>query len=106
MRIHLAVLRTAARLVPGEQRAEWFAEWSAELWQVRQSGERRKARFCLGSFRDALWLRRNSSAGPRPWLRLESPARCLGFLGLAVAVCVLSRFASTAPSSLHAPAFG
>jgi hypothetical protein len=87
MRIHLAVLRTAARLVPGEQRAEWFAEWSAELWQVRQSGGWRTARFCLGSFRDAFWMRRNFPPHPRPWLRLESPGRCLGFLGLALAVC-------------------
>ena len=99
MRIHLAVLRTAARLVPGEQRAEWFAEWSAELWQVRQSGGWRTARFCLGSFRDALWMRRNSPPDPRPWLRLESPGRCLGFLGLALAVCVAIALRSHPPGS-------
>ena len=89
MRIHLAMLRSAAWLVPGEQRAEWLAEWSAELWYVRQSGDRQTTSFCLGSFRDAFWLRRNrpSDAPPVPWL--ESPSQCLGFLGLLASVCVL-----------------
>lgn len=89
MRIHLAILRSAAWLVPGEQRAEWLAEWSAELWYVRRSGDRQTTCFCLGSFRDAFWLRRNRppDAHPRPYL--ESPARCLGFLGLVAAACVL-----------------
>lgn len=89
MRIHLAMLRSAAWLVPGEQRAEWLAEWSAELWHVRRTCEQQATGFCLGAFRDALWMRRNRppDAGPSPWL--ESPTRCLGFLGLVAAVCVL-----------------
>jgi hypothetical protein len=90
MRIHLAILWSAAWLVPAEQRAEWLAEWRAELWYVGQGGEQRTAGFCLGSFRDALWLRQNSPPDARGWLRLESPAQCLGFLALmAAAVCVL-----------------
>lgn len=90
MRIQLAILWSAAWLVPAEQRAEWLAEWRAELWYVGQGGERRTAGFCVGSFRDALWLRQNSPPDARGWLRLESPARCLGFLALmAAAVCVL-----------------
>jgi hypothetical protein len=89
MRIHLAILRSAACLVPGEQRADWLAEWSAELWYVRQSGERQATSFCLGAFRDALWLRRNSPLDARPWLRLETPAQCLGFLSIAAVVCAL-----------------
>jgi hypothetical protein len=88
MRIHLAILRIGAWLVPAEQRAEWLAEWRAELWYVEQSGERQTIGFCLGSFRDALWLWRNSPPDARAWLRLELPAQCLGFLGLAAAVCV------------------
>ncbi len=89
MRIHLAMLRSAAWLVPGEQRAEWLAEWSAELWYVGRSCRRQATGFCLGAFRDALWLRRNRPPdAPRaPWF--ESPARCLGFLGLLAAACVL-----------------
>ena len=89
MRLHLAMLRSAAWLVPGEQRTEWLAEWSAELWYVRRSGRRQATRFCLGAFRDAFWLRRNRAPdAPRaPWF--ESPARCLGSLGLVAAACVL-----------------
>ncbi|HEY1221739.1 MAG: hypothetical protein ABSE42_04005 [Bryobacteraceae bacterium] len=89
MRIHLAILRTAACLVPGEQRAEWLAEWRAELWYLRQRGDRQITVFCLGSFRDALWLRRNSPPDTQPWLHLETPAQCIGFLCVAAAVCVL-----------------
>jgi hypothetical protein len=90
MRIHVTILWSAAWLVPAGQRAEWLAEWRAELWYVGHGGEWRTAGFCLGSFRDALWLRRNSPPDARSWLRLESPARCLGFLALmSAAVCVL-----------------
>lgn len=89
MRIHLAMLRSAAWLVPGKQRAEWLAEWSAELWYVRQSGDRQTTSFCLGSFRDAFWLRRNRPPDTRPTPWLESPARCLGFLALVASACVL-----------------
>jgi hypothetical protein len=59
VRIHLTILRLAARLTPREQREEWFAEWRSELWYVCQAGKPATA-FCLGSFKDALWLRRNS----------------------------------------------
>jgi hypothetical protein len=97
MRIHLAILRSAACLVPGEQRAEWLAEWSAELWYVRQSGQRQTTGFCLGSFRDAFWLRRNGAPTVQPWLRLETPARCLGFLGLVAAVLLLVALRHPAP---------
>jgi hypothetical protein len=89
MTIHLVILRSASWLVPGERRVEWLAEWSAELWHVRQRGGWRAARFCLGSFRDARWLRRNSPPDAGPWLRLESPAQCLGTLGAAAGVCLL-----------------
>ena len=89
MTIHFAILRGAACLVPGERRAEWLAEWSAELWYIRQTDERRATGFCLGSFRDAFWLRRNRPSNGRASLRLETPAQCLGFLGLAAAACAL-----------------
>lgn len=89
MKIHRAILLGAARLVPGKQRTEWLAEWNAELWYVRQSGERQAISFCLGAFRDALWLRRNSPPNARLLLSLKSPAVCLGFLGLLAALCTL-----------------
>ena len=105
MRIHLAMLRMAAWLVPGDRRAEWLAEWSAELWHVRQSGEGRTTRFCLGSFRDALWLRRNGPPDARPWLRLESPARCLGTFVVAAAVCFLLALRFGPPNTPLRPAW-
>jgi hypothetical protein len=82
MTVHLAILRSAAWLVPGAQRAEWLAEWRAELWYV----QRNATLFCLGAFRDAFWLRRNS---PTPNVRrtfgLESPLRCVLFLAVLAA---------------------
>jgi hypothetical protein len=69
----LGVLRCASLLVPARQRAEWWKEWRAELWHVRQActpergiswtAEREVAAFCTGAFQDALCLR--GHAGPR-----------------------------------------
>lgn len=83
--LHSAILHNAALLVPGAERAEWLAEWKAELHYVDHDA----TRFCLGSFRDALWLRRNSPSVLRRAFDLDSPLRCVLFLaglaGLAVA---------------------
>ena len=70
---HIGILTAVPRLVPKEQRAEWLAEWRGELWHVKAGA----AIFCLGSFRDAAWLRRNS---PREQT-LTSPA-CFCFFWL------------------------
>jgi hypothetical protein len=84
--LHVAILRNAALFVPAPERAEWFAEWRAELYYVEHGA----TSFCLGSFRDALWLRRNSP-NPRPAFRLESPFRCVLFLvGLAILILALA----------------
>ena len=84
--LHIAILRNAALLVPAPGRAEWFAEWKAELWYV----ERGATTFCLGSFRDALWLRSNSLSARRAF-SLESPLRCVLLLaGLATLVMVIA----------------
>jgi len=83
--LHVAILRNAALLVPPPERAEWLAEWSAELCYV----DRHATSFCLGSFRDALWLRRNSPHPPS--FRLESPVRCVLFLvGLATLILAVA----------------
>lgn len=74
--LHIAILRNAALLVPAPERAEWFAEWKAELWYV----ERGATTFCLGSFRDALWLRCKSFSARRAF-SLDSPLRCVSLLG-------------------------
>lgn len=91
-RLHVAILRSAALLAPAPQRAEWFAEWSAELWYVKKGA----AAFCLGAFRDAFWLRRNCPAPmARHRLGLESPLQCVLFL-VALA-SVTAYFASRLP---------
>jgi len=85
-RVHLAILRGAALLVPVSERAEWFAEWSAELWYVNQN----PTVFCLGSFRDAFWLNRNRAKSVQHTLRLESPFRCVVVLSIVAALGYLS----------------
>ena len=91
----LGVLRCAALLVPRPERVEWWKEWHAELWHVRQMStpkrgiswiaERQVAAFCFGAFQDALCLRSHS----RPKrisiaLTMSSPIQCLLLLmGLA-----------------------
>ena len=96
------ILRAASLLVPVDQRARWLEEWQSELWYIPRRGA---TPFCLGAFRDALWVRRNDlSPVKRTRLRLESPLSCLAFLaalaaaGMFIAVC-LPVPAGWAPSS-------
>lgn len=78
------ILHAASMLAPSEQRAEWLKGWRSELWYLPRRGA---ARFCLGAFRDAIWVRRNSV---RPAWRtafwFESPLSCLAFLTPAAIV--------------------
>lgn len=84
--LHIAILRNAALLVPAPERAEWLAEWQAELAYVGHGA----TTFCLGSFRDALWLRGNSFSARRAFT-MESPLRCLLLLaGLGALVLALA----------------
>ena len=83
MRLPDVVLQAASLLAPGRQRAEWLREWRSELWYVPRP---QATRFCLGAFRDALWLRRQHSG-----VSLESAGICLGLLAaLAAASAMLS----------------
>ena len=97
---HLAILKSAALLVPRSYRSEWMAEWRSELWYVLQRcnlaghpswWKPEGLFFCLGAFRDAVWLRRNN-CGPRLPQRLwmQSPSRCL--LSLAALATVTGAF--------------
>ena len=98
--VHLAMLRIAGLLVPDESRAEWLAEWRSELWYASREygpesawtmGSRPLTAFCLGSFKDALWLRRNTPRSVEPEKRwLESPKQCLAFLGVLALASVLT----------------
>lgn len=90
-----AILRAASLLAPANQRAEWLGEWRTELWYIPQ---RHATAFCLGSFRDALWVRRNQPIATD----LTSPLRCILFLavvsaaGMFVAACLLNPLQSKA----------
>jgi hypothetical protein len=89
IRLHHTILRSAARLVPTPQRPDWLAEWKSELWYVLENRVRPSEAlfFCLGAFRDALWLRWHD---PHPvqlrWL--QSPLRCLAILTAAAASAI------------------
>jgi hypothetical protein len=108
-RVHLAILWTGARIVCESDRAEWRAEWQTELWYAMEDGGRGQlTSFCLGSWRDALWKRKNAGIGRRhgsvlmiadrpgfpepPAIEcahpLESPFRCLALLGLLALVAM------------------
>ena len=77
MMLRHAILRSAACLVPRRRRADWLAEWRAELCYVTH----RETAFCLGAFADAFWLRRRAmAAGARAMLRMKSPLGCLALL--------------------------
>ena len=96
--LHLAIIQAAALLVPPPERAEWLAEWKAELWYVN----RRATAFCLGSFCDALWLNRNSSTPiKRRRFGLESPVKCVMFLAGLTALSVLLAFVLPGEPGTH-----
>ena len=96
----LLLLRSAAWLVPAPDRAEWLAEWKAELWHIWHLYSSRSERcflgnaavtnFCLGSFSDAFYLRwTNPHSFYRRAFRLGSASRCLVSLTWWTAVSVL-----------------
>lgn len=85
--LHRGVLRAAALLAPADRRDEWMRDWQSELWYVPP---RDAARFCLGAFRDALWVRRNyEDAETRSPLDIESPLGCLALLATMSAAAFL-----------------
>ena len=118
-RLHLAILWAGARIVHAHERAEWLAEWQTELWYAIHEGRgRRVTLFCLGALRDAVWKRKNAGIfrcygsvlriGGRPDFPeppvidcphpLESPFRCLAFLGLLALAAISAGLLTPAPS--------
>lgn len=83
---HLGMLWVASLLVPTSRRSEWSEEWRNELWYVlrecspQTSIHHRPIKeatvFCLGAYRDAIWLRKRSwqkqQLLSRIWDRLHS----------------------------------
>ncbi len=101
--ISVAMLRLAALLVPGSQRAEWLSEWRGELWHVWKAcnvepdhAHHRRAEvtaFCAGAFQDAFCLRRDeASFASRRYFLPGSPSRCLLLQGAAAGVLLLAAF--------------
>jgi hypothetical protein len=93
----VALLRAAGWLVPPEQRAEWLAEWEAELVYVRASAPERTTAFCLGAFRDAFWLRRNALPSAEAAGALGSPHVFLLVLAAVAAVTTFIPFRLPGP---------
>jgi len=92
------ILRAASLLAPGDQRTEWLQGWRSELWYIPRPGA---TRFCLGAFRDALWLRRNNlSPVKRTGIHLKSPLSCLAFLGLLATFSLLVALRLPSPDTM------
>ncbi len=100
----LGVLRCASLKVPRGQRAEWWREWSAELWHVRDActpsrgiswhAEREVAAFCFGAFQDANCLRQQTHQIPAPRTPITGSAtQCILLLaGLVAASLATATF--------------
>lgn len=112
--LYRALLRGAALFVPRSERQEWLAEWQSELWYFWQDRSvaiqsftrlsLSTTRFCLGSWRDALWMRHNSpdtTRRERLWLR--SPLQCMTVL---VLLAVLTWSVALFESVLQPPYLG
>ncbi len=102
----LGLLRCASLLVPGKQRAEWWQEWHAELWQVRRTcacrcefrwaAEWEIAQFCLGAYQDAIYLRRMDRRKGTPLtLKFGAAWQCL--LHLVILLCASFTLARLLP---------
>lgn len=91
-----AILRIGAVIVPSSERDEWLTEWKSELWHLLSANQAdmyfrlKVARFCMGSWRDAAWLRRNSKSKNRGQHWLRSPTQCILLLSLTAAATTLS----------------
>lgn len=94
--LNIAILRSAALLVPAPERHEWLSEWSAELHYVNL----KPTAFCIGSFRDALWFRGNHIAEKRWGFEFDSPVFCLLFMFLLTTLLFLSAFGLPSRSEL------
>ncbi|GGG92413.1 hypothetical protein [Silvibacterium dinghuense] len=102
------LLRAVSWLVPAPDRADWHAEWSAELWHVTRSPNSdtetgtTPLAFVRGAIPDALCLRREtppSAEEPSPRAS-AGPRRCLAALALCGGFLLV--LALALPGSRHA----
>jgi hypothetical protein len=90
--LHSAILRAASFLVTGSERAEWLAEWKAELWHISRAphSDREITAFCLGAFQDAFWLSCNRQRSSlRRLFLIGSASRCGLFLAAWATISML-----------------
>jgi hypothetical protein len=94
------LVRAAALLVPGPQRADWTAEWLAELWHVRHMSDTEPPvsatplTFAAGALNDAAQLRAHGFRTHllprlRSLLQSGAPARCLLLLAAGTLAALL-----------------
>jgi hypothetical protein len=95
-----AILRLASWIVPRGRRADWLAEWRAELHYVARVDHAGAAGFTRGAFRDALWLRRHDPHPREPLF--ASPVRTLAALAVLAAVAGICRPAPRLPKDVIA----
>ncbi len=93
--VYRLVLLGVSLFVPPSERKEWLTEWTSELWYLMKGSDaglnaqcrQRVVTFCLGSFPDAYWMRRNKlnhTLDERLWLRL--PIGCTILLALLATI--------------------
>jgi len=105
-------LRAASLFVPRRDRADWIAEWTAELYHLCHgcAGGAPGAgpfAFSLGAFRDAFWIRcERLRSATRPVLQSGSAPRCglvlTAFAAIGFLACLSLPRARTALLPIHA----
>lgn len=88
----------ASRIVPGRARAEWLAEWGAELAYLEDAEDAepfQAFRFAWGSWPDAVTVRRlQREKEDRVRDAFHSPLGCLGSLSLLALIASATWFAA------------
>lgn len=90
-RLHFGLLWGASLMVPSPRRSEWSEEWRTELWYVLRECSSitsldprsmlEATAFCIGAYRDAIWLRKRAWQNRPPLARFRGSAVvCLLFL--------------------------
>lgn len=98
------LIALASVLVPRANRAEWRAEWNAEMWHAwhlllergepEPSAHRQLRQWSMGAFTDAYWCRMqvlNRESLPEEWRRrCQTPAFCLAVIGAVLALITMA----------------
>ena len=95
---HEGMLWGASLLVPASRRTDWLEEWQGELWYVLREcsaktsvhprSMKEATAFCLGAYRDAIWLRR------RLWQKQQLLSRICGSPGFCLLLLLGTFFAA------------